>query len=45
LKAVEREHHSWRKRETQPGPGATAIQMKLMEVICMIENMIVQAFQ
>jgi hypothetical protein len=45
LKAVEHEHQSWQKRETQPGPSATVTQMKLMKVICTRENRMVQEFQ
>jgi hypothetical protein len=45
LKTAEPEHQSRQKRESQPRPSATVIQMKLMKVICMIENRMVQEYQ
>jgi hypothetical protein len=45
LKATERKHQSQQKRETQPGPNATVIQMKSMKVIYTIENRMAQEFR
>jgi hypothetical protein len=45
MKAAEREHQSRENPKTQTGPSVTAIQMKLMKVICRLENCMVQQFQ
>jgi hypothetical protein len=45
LKAAEREQKSGQNRETQPRPSATAIQMKLVEVIRIIDNRMGQEFR